>query len=293
MSTLVTRSRHLLWITLFLFFLVGAGAPCVAAPTSEDSAPAKGMPDEPAGGEKATPAAEGAEAGPTAVPTVDEKAAEEACKKAVAGLRSGDFSGLDALPEGDRKALLSGPTGANVLTCLAIAEGNKDRCDSLAEDAKKGCLDQWKLGSELKNVPKEQIKAYFVYKSCSFNTDAAKCNVLRDAVGSGSAEKCASLAEAPYRAFCSAVATGDATKCESMPQGAERAYCAAFSADDASRCPKDSSDCIAMARGFAALKKGGLEAFKDIDATIAAAVMGTKACEALLGELEESCGKEK
>jgi hypothetical protein len=291
MTKCVACSSYAIGIILSLFVVAGTCGPCLASPTTEDPAP-----EQPAGegAEEGAPAAEAApEEASTREPTVDPKAAEEACKKTVAGLRSGDFSALEALPENERNALLSGPTGVNVLTCLAIAEGNKSRCDSLSEDSKKACLEQWKLGTELKGVPKEKVKAQLIYRTCTSNSPDMNCDVLRKAIGAGDATRCKELKEASRRDFCAAVATGDAKKCDTLPQGAERAYCAAFAADDASRCPKEAPDCIAMARGFAALKKGGLEAFQDIDATIAAAAMGTKACGALLGDLESSCNRDE
>jgi hypothetical protein len=277
---------------VFLFLLAGVFGPCLAAPTGADPA----APENPAGeaGEKGaaeadeTPGLTG-----TPEPTVDPKAAEEACKKSVAGLRTGDFSALEALPENERNALLSGPTGVRVLTCLAIGEDNKSRCDLLEEDAKKACLDQWNLGSELRKVPREQMKAQLLYRACVSSSGGADCELLREAVGTGDAAKCKDLKDASRRTICTAIASGDAKKCDGVKESAERAYCAAFATDDATRCPKEATDCIAMARGFAAIRKGGLDTFRDIDATIAAATLGTKACGALLDEAQKSCSKDE
>lgn len=260
----------------------------------EDTAPAKEQPEQAGeGAGEGAPAEEAAEDAVTPEPTVDAKAAEEACKKAAAGLRTGDASAVEALDETQRKALLGSSTGVKALTCLAIAADDKSRCDLLEDDAKKACLDQWKLGRELKGVPKEEVKAQLLYRTCVSNSTGVNCDLLRDAVKSGDPERCKDLDDAARRAFCAAVAGGNIKECGNVPEGAERAYCEAFATDDASRCPKEAPDCIAMARGFAALKKGGLEGFKDIDATIAAAAMGTKVCDGLLGELEKSCSSEE
>jgi hypothetical protein len=290
MLNLAARRSYPVGLPLFLALLVGLCGPCLAAPTVEDAAPPKNV-EQPAGEGAENGAAEAPEEGATPKPTVDPKAAEEACKKAVATLGSGDVSSVEALPESERMALLTGPTGVRVLTCLAIAKDDKSRCDLLEGDAKKACLDQWQVGRELKNVPKEKMKGQLLYRTCASNSGGANCNLLREAVDSGNADKCNGLEDAARRAFCAAVASGDVKKCNAVPEGPQRAYCAAFTTDDASHCPKDIPDCIAMARGFAALKKGGgLEGFQDIDATIAAASVGTKACNALLSELEKSCG---
>jgi hypothetical protein len=278
-----------------VFVLVGGSAPGLAAPNAEDAGASKGAPQEKAGGEaagKGTPAPQGgAEGDATPTPTVDPKVAEESCKTAVAKLRSGDFSALESLPENQRKAILARSNAIDVLTCLAVADGKESHCDPLEEQAKKACKEQWKLGRELKGLSKEKVKAHLLYRTCASNSPDMDCALVRDAMGNGNAAKCKELKEPAKQTFCAALVTGDARKCDVL-QGVERAYCSAFASDDSSHCPKESPDCIAMARGFAALKKGGLEGFADIDARIAAASMGTKACATLVSNLEGTCSKD-
>ena len=271
--------------------LVAFGGIAVAATPGKGEAAAeeKAEPAAGEGGDEATAGKEEAEEAPTPDPEAERKAAEEACKEALEGLRSKDVSALQALTVEERNTLLAGPTGVSAITCLAIGNADKSLCDLLDGDAKRACLDQWAVGSELTGLPKEQIKAQLLFRSCSANSTGPHCEVLRQAVNEGSSEKCQELEDPSHRAFCTAVASGDASKCEAIPAGSERAYCAAFASDDPSKCPKDSVDCIAMANGFAALKKGGLEVFQDIDATIAAAALGSKACDALVDKLLESC----
>jgi hypothetical protein len=189
--------------------------------------------------------------------------------------------------------LLAGAAGIDAISCLAVADDNEKHCDLLGEDAKKACVDQWKVGRELKGLPKEKVKAQLMYRTCASNSPNMNCDVVREAIGEKDAAKCKNLKEASQQTFCNAVVAGDAKKCDAIPAGPERDYCAAFAADDPGRCPKNATDCIAMASGFAALKKGGLEGFANIDARIAAASMGPKACANLLASLDEACGKKK
>lgn len=297
MVSIVFGRSHLVGMVFTLAFaLVGAGS-AVAAPSVEgDSAPknaeaAAEKPDaeEGAAGEKGSAGEEGAVEGPTPDLAAEKKAAEEACKKAVDGLRSKSLSDLEGMTEAGRGGLLAGPTGVGAVTCLAIAHGDKNHCNLLEGDAKRACVDQWATVAELQGVAKEQIKGQLLFLTCSSNAGGPHCEVMRQAVNEGSAEKCQEIENASNRALCSAVASRDASKCDGVTAGVERAYCAAFASDDPSRCPPDATDCIAMARGFAALKSGGLEAFQDIDASLAAAVLGSKACDHLLDKLVGTC----
>lgn len=288
MSKLALRHWLLIGIVCLLF---GGGGIVLAAPSAELGAAPKEAAASEGGDEAEAGEAAAGEEGEGSAPDLEaeRKAAEDACKASIEGLRKNDAAALKATSDEERARLFAGSTGVSAVTCLAIANGDKSLCDLLSGDARKACLDHSDVGAALKGVAKEEIKGQLLFLSCSTGSSGPHCEVLRQAVNEGSAEKCQALEDPSYRAFCSAVATREAAKCSSIPDGAQRSYCEAYAADDPAKCASDSQDCIAMAKGFAALKKGGLESFRDIDATIAAPALGSKACDALVDKVLEVC----
>jgi hypothetical protein len=278
---------------IFLSALIWACSPCSAAPAEGGSAaPEAAAKDAPApqgaaAGKAVTP---GSTPGAAATPAGESKAEKAAtCKKVVADLGAGSLSVLESLPEEKRAALLRARPALDVLTCLANAEDKGKYCDPLPEEAKKKCLDQWRLVGQLKDAPKGNAKAQLIHQVCLQGSPKDDCDKLRDAIIAGDAAKCGGLPDGPFRAYCAALTSGDATKCKSLTESEERSRCEAYATDDPGRCAKDSVDCRNMAGSFAKMKKDGLGGVASIDPAAAAAVKGKSACAPLLAELERAC----
>lgn len=273
-----------------LFVLSGlAGGPCAAAPAASTPAAAA---EKPTGASTDPTAQSTPETGQTPEPTVDGAAL---CKQAVARLASGDLESLDS-GASSLRSLMGSAAAVQVMTCLAVANNNGRFCDALPEQGKQNCTAQSEFLRELKNVPKETIKAQVFYRLCLTGTpkaEKADCDRVREAMISGNASACQSLSTAEQRDFCAGLATGDPKKCSSMADAAQREFCAAFMTDDASRCPKDAEHCRYMVRAIATLRKEGFGSDNDLDPIVAAVGKGKRACEPLLTDLERACGEHR
>jgi hypothetical protein len=255
-----------------------------AAAAAATPAPAKAEKAADAG---AQPAADSGTPGPTVEPTRDSAALAKSC----ATLGSGDLSALDSLEKEKRQGLVGTPQALHALTCLAVAANDKRPCEALEDEGKKRCLDQLSTFGDLKDLPKEGVKAALLHRMCLAGSSKADCDKIRDAMTKKDAAGCASLGAAEMREFCSALVSGDASKCKGLPEGEERGRCEAYATDDPSRCAKDSVDCRNMAGAFAKVKKDGLAGLGDIDPGAVAATKGKDACAPLLAALATACAQ--
>jgi hypothetical protein len=264
-----------------------AGSSTPAAPTSPVPATSPAVAPAATASVPGSPAA--GSAAPVASPT---PAAEAACKKALKSLGAGDRSAFKSLPPETQAALARNGGEASLLafTCLAIAEGSTSYCDSLPEEFKRKCTERLQLVSELKGLPKDELKPHLLRHVCmGTGGSKADCDKLRVAVATHNTAKCSNLPPPWGGGFCVALASGDAATCNKAPDPSKRDGCIALVTDDPSRCPKDAPDCVSMASSFADFKKGGLDAAGKGDPIIAAARKGKKACAPLLARLEQVC----
>jgi len=274
---------------------LGVGAQAEADPTPAAKTTAAPVTDAPAaiGSPRAdvTPDAAAAKAQAEADAAAAKAKAEamESCKKTAAGLNAADLAALKALPADRQTILMKAPSSISLMTCLTVAENDDRFCKMLTDkDQQERCLQHWKQVAEIKALPKEQVKANVIYRSCIEGTAKADCDALRDAMVANDVAKCKAVSS-ELRSFCEAVVTGDAGKCKGLPAGEDRGRCEAYATEDESRCPKDSIDCHNMARNFAGFRKSGLAGVQGIDPSAAAAVNGRQACASYVTEFERLC----
>jgi hypothetical protein len=252
--------------------------PCAAADQKGSTAAGVSTPNASGQNQTQTPA--------NATPTADPVA--ENCKKALAGLGSGDTAALKALPQKKLTVLVDDDRALKVFTCLAIADDSGTYCESLPERTRNECVQHWHLVRELKGLPKESLKAEIIYRACFNEREKEDCDRIREAILAHDSSKCSGIAK-PWDSFCAAFSTGDAGKCTGLVLAEERGLCAALATDDPSRCVKDSKDCINMARDFAIMKTQGFAGAGISDPTVGAAIKGRKACAPLIADWQAAC----
>lgn len=252
------------------------------------AAPGAAAPADPAPTIATTPHTEGGEAAPTAEPTPS----AEVCKAAVAKFGGGDRAALDGLPPAQKASLLGSEAGGRVLACLAVAENDDTFCESLPDDRKQECHLNREMLGDMKDLPKEQLKAYVMHRLCLQDGTAAECGAIEAAIRSRDASGCSAITDRSRQIFCEALATGDAAKCGALPVGTDdgnRGVCAALASDDPKRCPKDAGDCARLVGTLATMQAKGLGGLAKNEPGLAAAREGRAACAPLVGQLQAAC----